>query len=99
MRINLNSKTQDTADVGQAATTGSRVAGNSNGALLPADTAVLSPEQARVQSLAAEVNSLPDVRQEKVAALGLAIQQGNYEVSPEQTAEALLGQMEIRFAA
>jgi negative regulator of flagellin synthesis FlgM len=101
MRINLSSlvKTQETADAAQTAP-GSRAASGATGsATATTDKAVLSPDQARVQSLAAEVNQLPDIRQEKVAALGRAVQQGNYNVSPEQTAEALIGELQARFAA
>jgi len=98
MRVNLNSKAQESSDVGQAAS-GARVVTNGGGSAAPSDKAVLSADQARVQSLTAEVNQLPDIRQEKVAALGLAIQHGSYEVTPEQTAEAMMGEMQARFAA
>jgi anti-sigma28 factor (negative regulator of flagellin synthesis) len=37
-----------------------------------------------------QANEAPEVRQEKVTALGLAIRQGNYHVTPEQTAAAML---------
>jgi len=106
MRINLNSinlnsstKAQETAEAGQGAPSARAASGAAGGAAASTDKTVLSPDQARVQSLAAEVNQLPDIRQEKVAALGRAIQQGTYDVTPEQTAEALLGELQARFAA
>jgi anti-sigma28 factor (negative regulator of flagellin synthesis) len=52
-----------------------------------------------VQALAAQVNELPEIRQEKVAALGRAVQSGNYQVTPEQTADALLSELRTRPAA
>jgi anti-sigma28 factor (negative regulator of flagellin synthesis) len=64
-----------------------------------ADKADLWLDQGRVQALVAEVNHLPEVRQEKVAALSRVISQGNYRVTPQQTAEALLTQMQVGSAA
>ncbi len=69
------------------------------GGELGGDTAQLSLDQARVQSLAAQVNALPEVRQEKVAALGQAVRDGRYQISPEQTAEAVISEMLARSAA
>jgi anti-sigma28 factor (negative regulator of flagellin synthesis) len=43
-----------------------------------------------VQALAAKVNDVPEIRQERVAALAKAVRDGSYQVSPEQTAEALI---------
>jgi len=99
MRINLNPKTQE-ATVGQATQPSTRPSSTAGGtAGITGDTAELSLEQAKVQSLTAEANRVPDVRQDKVTALGLAIQQGSYDVTPEQTAEAIIGEMQTRFAA
>ena len=91
MRIDLNNKLQELGDVGGAETSNARAQANvSVRAALKDDRAELSPDQVRVQSLASQVNDLPEVRQEKVTALSLAIQQGRYNVTPEQTAEAML---------
>jgi flagellar biosynthesis anti-sigma factor FlgM len=46
--------------------------------------------------LTAQVNQLPDVRQERVAALASAVQNGTYQVSPEQTADAMLAELHAR---
>jgi len=100
MRINPNPKAPVTGELGEATPSGARAAaGTSHSAALAADTAKLSADSSRVQSLTALVAGLPEIRQEKVAALGLAIQRGSYNVSPEQTAAALVGEMEARFAA
>ncbi len=91
MRIDVNNKLRDAGNIGEAEPSGARAQANA-----PArsnfgnDRAELSGEQARVQSLAGQVNDAPEVRQEKVTALGLAIQQGRYNVTPEQTAAAML---------
>jgi len=93
MRIDLN-KLQDAGDVNGAETSNTRAQANAPiKADLRADRAELSPDQVRVQSLASQVNDLPEVRQEKVTALGTAIQQGRYHVTPEQTAAAILDSM------
>lgn len=46
-----------------------------------------------VNALAAQVNDLPEVRQDKVEALSAAIRNGSYDVTPQQTAEAMMSQM------
>jgi flagellar biosynthesis anti-sigma factor FlgM len=63
------------------------------------DSATLSVDQAKVQALASAVYQLPEIRQEKVAALSRSIREGNYHVTPEQTAEALVSQMGLLTAA
>ena len=91
MRIDSNNKLRDAGDVSGAGSSNSR--GQAKAPVkagLGNDRAELSPDQVRVQSLASQVNDLPEVRQEKVTALGLAIQQGRYNVTPEQTAAAML---------
>ena len=45
------------------------------------------------------MNQLPEVRQDKVAALQRAIQEGSYQVTPGQAADALMSAMQIRTAA
>ena len=98
MRIDLNHRL---AEIGESAEQANprAAAGASGKTALADDRAELSADQARVQSLAREVNRLPDVRQQKVEALSLAVRQGSYEVSPEQTADAMLLEMQERPAA
>ncbi len=57
------------------------------------DTTALSTGQDRVAGLVSQLNSLPDVRQDKVDSLRTAIQQGQYKVSPEQIAAAMYRDM------
>jgi flagellar biosynthesis anti-sigma factor FlgM len=60
------------------------------------DRADLSSAHSRAAALTAQVNQLPEVRQDKVAAIATALRQGTYQVSPEQTAEAILSQLHTR---
>jgi flagellar biosynthesis anti-sigma factor FlgM len=100
MRIDLNARTPEPPDARRAAKSGSQAAsGTSGGETQAGDKADLSLDQERVRTLAAEVNRLPEIRQEKVVALTRAIQEGSYEVTPEQTAEAIVSEMLSRSAA
>jgi flagellar biosynthesis anti-sigma factor FlgM len=101
MRIDLNAIIPEAPDPGQSAKTGSQVASgtSSAGGLGGGDTAKLSQDQGRVQEFASQVNQLPEIRQDKVAALQRAIGEGSYQVTPEQAAEALISAMQIRSAA
>jgi len=56
------------------------------------DAASLSTSST-VSALAAQLRQMPDVRQERVAALRQAIQSGEYQVSDEQIADALHAQV------
>jgi flagellar biosynthesis anti-sigma factor FlgM len=58
-----------------------------------ADTATFSADYVQAQNLAGMVNQLPELRQDKVAALSAAIRSGTYSVTPDQTAGAVLGYM------
>ena len=93
MRIDLNHKLQNICDIGSSEQASTRAQNNAAKTNFADDRAELSPDQVRAQSLASQANDLPDVRQEKVNALGLAIQQGRYSVTPEQTAAAMLEDM------
>jgi flagellar biosynthesis anti-sigma factor FlgM len=96
MRINLNPGSPEVSDAAKPTSTpDSRggVSAASGKTSSGVDRAELSLDQVRVSALAAKINDLPEVRQEKVAALADAIHSGNYNVSPEQTAEAMLSEM------
>jgi len=101
MRIDLNAIIPEAPDPGQSTKSSAPVA--SGGASAPGlgggDTAKFSVEQGRVQELASQVKQLPEIRQNKVAALQRAIQDGSYQVTPGQAAEALLSSMQIRSVA
>jgi len=53
----------------------------------------LASDQLQLRSLENRVNALPEVRQEKVEALGKAMRNGTYEAPPEKTAEAMIAAM------
>lgn len=54
------------------------------------------PNEAEAQTLAAKVNQLPEADSKKVVSLKTAILNGNYQASPEKTADAILSEMEVR---
>jgi flagellar biosynthesis anti-sigma factor FlgM len=101
MRIDLSAIIPEAPDPGQSTKSGSRLASGSTAGegLSGGDTAKLSQDQGRVQELASQVNQLPEIRQDKVTDLQLAIKTGSYRVTPAQAAEALLSAMQLRSAA
>jgi len=96
MRVDLNAITPEAPDPRQGTKPGSPAAASSS---VGGDTAKLSENQGRVQELVSQVNQFPEIRQEKVAALQRAIEAGSYQVTPGQSAEALISAMQIRSAA
>ena len=56
---------------------------------LATDEANFSIDGDKVQQLTSNLTAVPDVRQERVAALTQAINQGSYNVSNQQIAEAM----------
>jgi|SRR5580698_2063850 flagellar biosynthesis anti-sigma factor FlgM len=99
MRIDLNANVGPTADAGQAGKTGSRVGLGAGSVEAEVDSAQLSTDHVKVQALSAAVLQLPEIRQEKVAALAAQVQTGNYQVGAQQTAEALLTALTTNRAA
>lgn len=93
MRIDLNTSVGPTSDPGELSKSGLRSSLGLASSEVPADVAKLSPDYARVQVLTAAVSQLPEIRQDKVAALSQMIRSGNYAVSSEQTADALVSHM------
>jgi flagellar biosynthesis anti-sigma factor FlgM len=56
-----------------------------------------SADQARAGWLAGQAaRTLPEIRSERIAAVQSAIANGTYHVSPEQTAEAILSEQQVR---
>jgi len=99
MRIDSNPRALE-SDPGQAASGGPRANPATSGSpALGSDTAQLSTDQARVQALAVQASALPEIRQDKVDALRRVVRDGSYRVSPEQTAEAMLSEIQIPSAA
>ena len=58
------------------------------------DAATISVVSARVNSLVAQANSAPEVREHKVEALRQAIAGGQYSVDPTQIAESMIRESE-----
>jgi len=48
--------------------------------------------QTRAGVLTAQMQQLPEIRQDRVSVIANAIRNGTYQVSPEQTAEAILSE-------
>lgn len=81
------SGTQSAASVGQASATGA------SANVLGEDQAELSGTHIQVQVLTAQALQLPEVRQEKVNALRQVVQDGTYQPSSDQIADAMFTHM------
>ena len=100
MRIDPNARAQEAQDsAGTAASTSRGTAAAAQPRTLADDTAQLSGDQVRVQALTAQAIAVPEIRQEKVTALGQAVRNGSYHVSPELTAEAVISESLARASA
>jgi flagellar biosynthesis anti-sigma factor FlgM len=99
MRIDLNANIGQAQDVGPAGKAGSPAVSGAGSAVQEADSTQLSTDQVKLQALTAAVLQLPEIRQEKVAALAEQVQKGDYQVSAQQTAEALLTSLTSNRAA
>jgi flagellar biosynthesis anti-sigma factor FlgM len=60
---------------------------------LTSDEVQFSVDGDKVQQLKTDLAGLPDVRQESVAALSQAIEQGSYTVTDEQIAQAMSSEL------
>jgi len=98
MRIDLNSNFLPPEGT-QAVKSGARASEAAAHSGVASDSAKLSSDHLSAASLAAAVNQLPELRQEKVAALAEKLRSGTYEVSAKQTAEAMISQMRVSSAA
>ncbi len=92
-----NSKTGRTAQSGASGTAANSAAGlgqsgQSNDAT-GVDQTSFSFDQARVQSLAAEVMAQPEIRSAKVQSLQESIGNGEYSVPPSLVADAMAGEL------
>jgi negative regulator of flagellin synthesis FlgM len=58
------------------------------------DAATVSVVSARVNSLVAQANNAPEIREDKVESLRQAIASGQYSVDPAQIAEAMIRESE-----
>ncbi len=89
MRIGLDTGIAALPDAQQPSKSGSAAAasGNSDPS---AGNAKFSWDESRVRSLSTAVAELPEIRQERVAALAESVRNGTYAVTAGQTAEALI---------
>jgi negative regulator of flagellin synthesis FlgM len=63
------------------------------GAVSPAnDVVALSSGGTAVQTLRAQMDQVPDIRQQRVSELQQAVRQGSFQVSPDRIAGAMLGE-------
>ena len=91
MRINPDHSTQQLPESHRTSAQNSSATGGKSSVsdLLGQDRAQLSGNQAQVQSLAAQVAQLPEVRTERVSALRQAGENGSYHPHPEEVASAV----------
>ncbi len=93
MKIDANLAAQAESLLGANAATrpSGRAAGSSGGG--QSDSVVLSTSADRVTLLAAQALAAPEVRQQRVAALAAAVQNGSYRVSDQQIAGSIVEQL------
>jgi flagellar biosynthesis anti-sigma factor FlgM len=60
---------------------------------LSPDEAQFSVDGEKVQQLKADLSGLPDLRQDRVVALKQAIEEGTYNVSDQQIAQAMSSEL------
>lgn len=107
MRIERNAQVTGASQSDEPANTDSPPAlGTQNGTGLDNDQTQPSTEHlladqflmdpAGAEALAAQLGPSPEKRSQRIAALQNAIADGTYEVSPEQTAEAILSEKQVR---
>ena len=94
MRIDLSSNFLP-AEGAPAVQSDARAGGVAPTSKPASDSAQPSSNHLSAAALTAAVSELPDVRQEKVAALTEQLRSGTYAVSATQTAEAMLSQMRM----
>jgi flagellar biosynthesis anti-sigma factor FlgM len=100
MRIDLNHTPQLPEPNRSSAQSASAAANASASEVLGGeDQAQLSGTHAQVLALVAQASQLPEVREERVQQLRQAIQSGQYQASPENTASAVLDHLIARPAA
>ncbi len=98
MRIDLN-HTPQLPEPSRSSAQNSAAAASASEALGGEDQAQLSGAHAQVLALVAQAAQLPEVREERVQFLRQAIQSGQYQSSPENTAAAVLDHLMARLAA
>jgi len=69
------------------------VQGNRKEAVHARDEASFSVDKGKVQELEAKLTELPEVRQERVQALQLAVREGRHQVSDKQLAQTMFAEL------
>ena len=88
-----NGKTGRAGQTGASGTTASSASGSTSSSTSGLDQTRFSFDQARVQSLEAQVLAQPEIRQAKVQSLQQAIGNGEYSVLPGQIANAMVSEL------
>ena len=101
MRIDLNYGPQATQESSESRAQNSRAADSIStaGTGTAEDQAQLSGAHTQVEALAAQASQLPEVREQKVQGLRLAVVGGQYQPDPETIAGALMTHMMTPTAA
>lgn len=84
------SKTSETAESNSASASAAETL---TGGILGEDQADLSGGYVQVEALTAQALQFPEVRQEKVNALRQGVENGTYQPSSDQVAQAMLAEM------
>ncbi len=96
MRIDFHYGPQTVSETDRSTARNSTTTANSAASKVPAeDDSQLLGAHAQVQALAAQASTLPEVREDRVQSLRLAIQNGHYQACPENIAGALLSHMAL----
>ena len=92
MEINKNAGIQVDTYVNQVhdKNKGESAAEKADNTAAKTDTVVISDAAKRIQEARAQLDKIPDVREDKVAELRGQILNGTYEINAEKTAEKLL---------
>jgi flagellar biosynthesis anti-sigma factor FlgM len=88
MKVELNRPTLDSLTPSQTSAAG--VSADQSVQTPEVDTATLSTDKASVEALTAKALTSPEIRQEKVDALRQAIKSGQYNLGPDDIAEAMI---------
>ncbi len=99
MRIDLSNNNPLQADLASSVRPGTRADASAANSGATGNSTELSSNQLSAAALTAAVEQVPEVRQDKVAALGGQVRSGTYQVSAEQTAEAMISEMQVSQAA
>ena len=94
MRIDLTGKSPESRQAEQTKQSSSRVNSSPpDRSDFGEDKAKLTLDRSRISELELQVKQLPDVRAERIKALAGRLKDGSYDVTPQQTAEAMMSEM------